>query len=928
MDSSTLSAPAAYLQVPRDYCRHFADLRWSAARDAIEFAGNGSTFALTQQVAQFIEGTAAGRLLHFGFILHLLHLIGIGRREAPARAEPLRLAFRELAQSPGVLRNAGALCAKLCESVPPVAEPFDLDDARRLWVTSASLLPLVGSLCRLNAPEVPPLPPAEFEARVLTALKAYTLGDLKHWLRTGRGPVEEEAGERLAEEVQVAPPRTLATLFDRLAERPRLGGAVPFVAQLAGALALPPRRLDHRQLPMGGYADVTTRGQPDQLLPSQFALDDLEFVRRFAARELLYYRREEPHARPGEEWVLLLDQGVRAWGDVRLVLTAAVFALVRQAHARRTPVLLATTGNGGAPLSLLEVDEPTLAALLEASDLTADPGLALESLLREPSTEPRDIVLLTHPRNLHEPDVAAAARTATAATRLFALTVDEHFQAELAEIRHGAPVALSRFRVGRPGKPVSTRKRTRLARGQWQGDIEPVGYPFFFGITTKAGPFGFDGSGDWLIVSSQNGTLHAFHADGVTAEVLPRAMHDGGVFQEVQAVLGVAGGFAVAGLVGSARVVAHYQWASRNCTVHWVGDGRSSCRWWYLPQYHCVAATSDEGARAVDLSTGEVANDSYDLASKSRVMQAYLEAADYRVAPPGLYILPNREAAPSPGDLSRAIHLDQTTGELRIWAPDHSLASFTPLVDGRPRFRSCQVVAAQYCVGVLAVRMWDGAKGYSIHCFRITDGGSFTAYEPLGGPGFALSANGRRLAVQTAQSQLAVHDLETSARLLETPVGGCHGDLQVQLGHGWMTLTVGQRGILLHWLGPALAVQLSRRLGPDWPQRAVQAAGLNAARLVVARGKGAFAGNYDPKRFVGAARWGELCVDVDAFGHVAVCDPNGALLCMFFVFRNHLHASLLDGTVYQEWTGADPRALAKIGRVLREASLSTETVRP
>jgi hypothetical protein len=103
---------------------------------------------------------------------------------------------------------------------------------------------------------------------------------------------------------------------------------------------------------------------------------------------------------------------------------------------------------------------------------------------------------------------------------------------------------------------------------------------------------------------------------------------------------------------------------------------------------------------------------------------------------------------------------------------------------------------------------------------------------------------------------------------------------------------------------------------------------LNSARLVVARGKGTFAGAYDPKRFVGSARWGGLYVDVDAFGHVAVCGQHSGLLCMFFVFRNHLHVWLPDGTLYQEWTGADPQALAKIGRVLREASLQSGKDRP
>ena len=76
-------------------------------------------------------------------------------------------------------------------------------------------------------------------------------------------------------------------------------------------MALPPRRLRDNQLPIGGYSDVGTRGQPEQILPAQFALDELELARRFADNELLYFQREEPHAPTCDKLVVLLDQGVR-----------------------------------------------------------------------------------------------------------------------------------------------------------------------------------------------------------------------------------------------------------------------------------------------------------------------------------------------------------------------------------------------------------------------------------------------------------------------------------------------------------------------------------------------------------------------------------------------------------------------------------------
>ena len=132
------------------------------------------------------------------------------------------------------------------------------------------------------------------------------------------------------------------------------------VSRLEGALSLPPRRLAWSELQNGGYSDVTTRGDAEQILPIQFALDGEEFLRRFAERELLYYHREEPHQPTTEELVLLLDQGVRTWGDVRLVLAGAALALARQAERKRIAIKLATTGNGGEPVDPTEIESHAL----------------------------------------------------------------------------------------------------------------------------------------------------------------------------------------------------------------------------------------------------------------------------------------------------------------------------------------------------------------------------------------------------------------------------------------------------------------------------------------------------------------------------------------------------------------------------------------
>ncbi len=145
---------------------------------------------------------------------------------------------------------------------------------------------------------------------------------------------------------------------------------------------MPPRRLAWAELQNGGYADLTTKGAPEQILPIQLAYEREEFLRRFAEHELLYFQREEPRQPTTEELLILFDQGVRTWGDVRLVLASAALALLRQAERRRIAIKLAATSNDGEPIDAATIEPGALTALLEASDLSAHPGRALGALIR------------------------------------------------------------------------------------------------------------------------------------------------------------------------------------------------------------------------------------------------------------------------------------------------------------------------------------------------------------------------------------------------------------------------------------------------------------------------------------------------------------------------------------------------------------------
>jgi hypothetical protein len=913
---------ADYLLIPEDYAAWLGGLHWSRAGDAIEDETQ-ATFALAPQVALFLEGFA-GTVPHFAHVLHLLHLLGLGtRRQRPHEAAELAETFRRLGRP---LRNAGALCAYLCLGIP---RPRPADMKRvcgMLW--SSSLMAEVVTRWSLRTAfhletslEEAPLRPAAFESFFLSRLAQLSPFALHHWLQHTTPP-DGEAAETLAEAIPPPKPRTLGEILDELAERERLGGALPYVAQMVSALSLPPRRRDHSELPIGGYADVTTRGHPETLLPSQFAVEDLEFVRRFAQNELLYFRREEPTSQIREELSLLLDQGVRTWGTVRLLLAAAALAFGRLAQRRKLPLSIAGTSNGGVPLSVADVNIDALRALVDASDLSLNPGLALERALDAPSTGLRDIVLLTHPRTLLEPDLLAAARRADRDTRVFALTVNDRGQVQLCELRRGVPVALAQFAVDLSVKPASapvvTCVRGPLAPDTWSGDVERIGFPFRFGIVSPIEKFALDHEGKHLLTVSQNGLLHLWAIDGSRMEVLPRPIMDGEKLNRLDALLGVAGGFVLVYREAPHSRLAHYDLAQRRCTILPRFKHIAGCAWHYRPQQHTVVLRDSNGTcHGMDLASGVIflAGDK-PSAETDRAWRACDATKIMRHVRPWIPVSTLSQSPGIDGTVAALANLDPSTGALSVRGADHIWDTFVLLENGTPSLLGRTLLTAQLAGGVLAVAV-RGASADVLYAFR-QDGqprGHFSIKEH----NYLLSADGRYLARQSAPNQVIVHEIMRSpAPVFVTAKGRCHQDLYLEQGHRKLLVQIGNWAHLARWdrgdlelfhAQGARETLLKKHVGVEdtFPGKATRISAMS----------------YDSARFRYAVR-GDVDVMVDVFGQISVLDRAGTLVAMFFVFRNQIAAWLPDGTRYGPASviggPSTEGALERIGKALREAS--------
>lgn len=594
-----------YLRLP-DPAR-CGGLRWAHRCDAIENT-SGRTVVLFEELELILGGVLSTRSVPpFVSVLQVLHHI---RCDTPHTSQftLLRDATQRCKGERLLAQHLGRFISELLTLLPTVPNTPTADEVQvalyRLWSNGERRQPEYALLPELND--------AELAQRVGRRLASLGPTVIDHWLKFGTAPTE--AGEKVAEEVDELPVRVAATM-ELARTRPRLVGATVVAPVLEAALTLPPRGRSPDPLPQGGYADVTTRGDPDRLLLSQFALDPDDFVRRFAERELLYFKREEPHAAVPPERVVVLDQGVRTWGGVRLALAAAAATLLRHPAKNAPPPRLFISGRS-AELPLETISPTVLAAALEASDTTPHPSACLRSALTRDDTGPRDVVLLTHLRTAADAAVARVARDTRPTDRLFVLAVADDGGCHLTEWTSRGPVPVRSFRVdlaaaeaAKPSAPVAVVPTgPGFAYRSWTGDVEPEFFPFRPGLVEPPAVFGFDASGEWLVAVGVGGVPHLMRTDGGAVEVLPRASFDGERLRTVTAVLPTMGGVVICGTVaGAAKGVMVVSVISNPVTVNGAAD--------MVPPQH-VAAHYDIASRTVrsfvvGLANGPAAWDSY-----------------------------------------------------------------------------------------------------------------------------------------------------------------------------------------------------------------------------------------------------------------------------------------------------------------------------
>jgi hypothetical protein len=397
---------------------------------------------------------------------------------------------------------------------------------------------------------------------------------------------------------------------------------------------------------------------------------------------------------------------------------------------------------------------------------------------------------------------------------------------------------------------------------------------------------------------------------------LPRVQLEGRLLADVHGVIGVAGGYDVTGMHPGQLIAAHYDLVTRQVKPYvFLASSTELMRgieWRYLRRQHALALRVGNEFSWVRLTYGP-RNEPF--------------PAELRWQPPDP---PSRLAVPlpfecgGPGAWPR-LRFDARHGALDL--TDHlALAwqSFTPLTDGKPGLLGRTLMRAVCRGAVLAVLFLTPERSKELWLFEGPEGRTLTTLPlPFERDAFALSADGRRLAVQRGPCQVEVRETAAGGGVVgQSIVGRFHNNLAVHLGEQQLLVSIDRRAHLFSWGSGVLTHEEgygeeTRGLAHSW--RADQ--GNWSAYRAVPVQVPAFL-NFDRSRFRSATSQNLIAV-VTLFGEVFLFEHTGELVCGFFVFRQQAAAWLPDGT---RW-GAEallnrpqtPGAQAKIGKALIEA---------
>lgn len=190
--------------------------------------------------------------------------------------------------------------------------------------------------------------------------------------------------------------------IESLMDHPTTFPVGALIRSLLSGMSIPIHHSLPSAQPMGGFSDLSNKGDLDKLLISEFAGDDWMFLSRLANNEALYLHRETPPGADQLERIILVDVTLKSWGTPKILAYAILLAIAK--HPKTDIHCTAyAVGNDLYPVAVDTVDE--VIQSIQLVDGALHPAAGLIKFFERSSTAKTEVFFIAPEESMRHPAI-------------------------------------------------------------------------------------------------------------------------------------------------------------------------------------------------------------------------------------------------------------------------------------------------------------------------------------------------------------------------------------------------------------------------------------------------------------------------------------------------------------------------------------------
>jgi len=256
----------------------------------------------------------------------------------------------------------------------------------------------------------------------------------------------------------------------------RVGSLIKYIW---GGMRIPFKNNHPGNQPLGGFADITNKGNFDKLLPSEFANQEVVFLSRLANNEALYFQRELPPVDNQLQRIILIDVSLKNWGTIKTLSHAIMLAIAYHPKGNEEASVF-LVGEKYHPIVINSLSG--ILAGLKKMSTALHPVSGLESYFSDHPVDRQEILFISSPETMQYSEMKSLQTEYSQAINLW---IHPTAAGEVAIFKRSGTQKIHVKSIQIPFKEIWKKSKPKLKANRSFKVLEAHNYPILFSATSR-----------------------------------------------------------------------------------------------------------------------------------------------------------------------------------------------------------------------------------------------------------------------------------------------------------------------------------------------------------------------------------------------------------------------------------------------------------